>query len=147
MTMSRDDFISLLKPQQIGFFSAAIRGGLALYADPNNYSPRALIDHNKAVRAQIRNAHIVNEARRLMAADQSLGIIERDLRRRILFLVSSQVYVSFKRLDDDLRGHGSSDHSSGTLQPATVARFIWARKTPRDWQHCRRGTAPLTLET
>lgn len=105
MAMSRDEFIALLTPSQLRFFSLAIRGGLALYADPNNYSPKVLVDHSKAVRAQIRNAHIVQEARRLIAADPTLGVSERCIRRRVLFLVNSQAYTSFKLLDDNLRGH------------------------------------------
>lgn len=115
MAMSREEFVGLLTPKQIGFFPAAIRGGLAIYADPSNYSPRALIDHSKAVRAQIRNAHIINEARRLIASDPALGVMERTIRHRVLFLVNSRAYVSFKRLDDMLRG--------SNYQTAQVKRF------------------------
>ena len=104
MAMSRDEFIALLTPAQLRFFSSAIRGGLALYADPHNYNAKALIDHSRAVRAQIRNAHIIGEARRLIAANPELAVIERPIRRRVLFLVSSRAYVSFKRLDSGLRG-------------------------------------------
>lgn len=122
MVMSRDEFIAVLTPQQIAFFSAAIRGGLALYADPNNYSPRALIDHTKPIRAHVRNGHIIGEARRLIAADMSLGIIERTVNHRILFLVSSQAYVSFKRLDEGLRGHNYQ-----TRQAKRYNRQLWPR--------------------
>jgi hypothetical protein len=120
MAMSREEFIALLSPAQLAFFSSAIKGGLALYADPNNYSPRALIDHSKAVRAQIRNTHIVNEARRLIAADPTLSIIEREIRRRVLFLVNARAYVSFKRLDDALRGHNYP-----TAQARRFNRQLW----------------------
>ncbi|HEX5439285.1 MAG TPA: hypothetical protein VFW76_00245, partial [Ktedonobacterales bacterium] len=98
--MSLEEFVGLLTPKQISFFSSAVRGGLALYADPSNYNPKVLLDHPKAVRAQIRNAHIIGEARRLIASDPGLGVHERTIKHRILFLVNAQAYVSFKRLDD-----------------------------------------------
>jgi hypothetical protein len=120
MAMSQDEFIALLTPKQIGFFSAAIRGGLALYADPNLYNARVLVDHSKSVRAQIRNAHIISEARRLIATDPTLGVHEKVIRHRRLFVVNSQAYVSFKRLDDALRGRNYR-----TAQTERFNRQLW----------------------
>lgn len=122
MVMSRDEFVSLLTPAQLRFFSSAIAGGLALYADPSNYSPKALRDHNPAIRAQIRQGHIISEARRLIGTDPAIGIAERHIRHRLLFLVSSRAYVSFKRLDNALRGHN---------YPTTQARMFNSQRWPR----------------
>jgi|GEM_PF-6741563 len=130
MVMTREEFIALLTPRQISFFSSAIRGGLAVYANPNNYSPEALRDHSKSVRAQVRNAHIVSEARRLIAAEPDLGIQERKIHLRTLFQVSSQAFVSFKRLDEALRGHNYQ-----TYQAKQFNRQLW----PADAQTIKSG--------
>lgn len=122
MVMSRDEFIALLAPQQIAVLAKAIRSGLAIYADPGNYSPTALRDHSKSIRAQVRSGHIISEARRLIASDMSLGIVERTINDRILFVVNSQAYVSFKRLDQRLRGRNYQ-----TRQARNYNRQLWPR--------------------
>ena len=97
--MTADEFSGFLTRQQKDFILEVVFGGLADYASSENYSSSAKLDHGPAVRAAIRNSHIVARAGRAIMAQPDLGIRFEFRRGQPLFIVNDQVRIKFKKFD------------------------------------------------
>jgi hypothetical protein len=103
MPMSRDEFARFISPAQLQFVLAVQDQGLADYDDDRNYGPGARIAHDKRVRAQNRNAHIVHRAKMMAWEHPELGIRHELKRNRQLFYIHERARLSFKKIDENLR--------------------------------------------
>src|SRR5690242_6277219 len=74
MVMTRDEFIAILTPDRARWVYETVQGGLADYANPENYSAAARLDHTKSIRAAIRNGHMIGRGKRALVANPGLGI-------------------------------------------------------------------------
>lgn len=99
--ITREDVENLLTAEIRAFLSDCIRGGLADYDDASNYSDVARRDHTPAVRAIIRNCHMVARANRAALEVNGVRAILR--KGRPMFVVRDRLCVSFKKLNRHLR--------------------------------------------
>ena len=113
MVMTREDFIAILTPDRARWVYETVQGGLADYANPENYSAAARLDHTKSIRAAIRNGHMIGRGKRALVANPGLGI--RHVRKggRDLFYLADKARIALKLLDRNLRHHNYPTQQAG----------------------------------
>ncbi len=136
MPMTREEFVAVLAPAQLGFIIESIQLGLADYTNPLNYSATAKIAHTPSVRAQIRNAHIVYRAKELLNGQDGVGIVPRTSGQRLLFYVAENIRLSFKKLNTNLRSQN---------YPTKQAIAFNAQQWPSDLDYAAQPTKPEQL--
>jgi len=99
--LTREDVLALLTSDRKNIILDSIRGGLAFYEDPTNYSAAARRDHTLRESATCRNSHIVARARRATAEMSDFCV--KVVRGRVLFIIEDKLCVSFKKFDKRLR--------------------------------------------
>lgn len=113
MVMTREEFIATLTPDRARWVYETVQGGLADYANPENYSAAARLDHTKSIRATIRNGHMIGRGKRALVANPGLGI--RHVRKggRDLFYLADKARIALKLLDRNLRHHNYPTRQAG----------------------------------
>ncbi len=90
--------MNVLTPERAALIRRIMRAGLDIFT---TYEPRHLRDYAPRVSADVRNSHIVGEARRQTEGRTDFRVTVQ--RGRILFIIEERLCLSFKKLDRRLR--------------------------------------------